>query len=282
MLLGELITTLATKVGIESDNESLKKAITSIATVEIDDETANKLQSSLLTEVEAKNSPSIKAKFFSEFSDGLDKQLQSEYKGIGLSEERIAEIFSTEPKTTKRISLLNEEIKKEIATAKKAGANKAEIESLEAKYKEQVQQALSEANQLKSINSDLLQKSIDREIDWNYDLGISKHKISESIPSEYRSQLAKQAIKDFLASKDAKTVLVDGKVKLKRLSDETLDVTDLDFDTAISKALADKNLLHVSTVIPPVTTQQVTSPQNQKLNNTFAQNLAKAKQSNGL
>jgi hypothetical protein len=278
MLLGELLTTLATKVGIDNDNESLKNISTSISTLEIDDETANSFTSRLLTEVEAKNNPAIKAKFFSEFSDGLDKQLLTEYKGVGLSDETIQEVFSTEPKTSKRISLLNQKIKDVIDTAKKAGANKSEIESLELKYKEQVQQALSEANQLKSINSELLQKSIDREIDWNFDLGIGKHKISESIPSEYRGQLAKQVVKEFLTQKDAKTVLVDGKIKLKRLSDESLEVTDLDFDTAISKALAEKNLLHVAPNVQPIVTQVTPSGQSQG-QSTFQKNLELSKNS---
>ena len=61
MLLGELITTLAAKVGTDSANESLKQLISLTATIEIDEELAKTFESGLLTANEAKNNPDIKA-----------------------------------------------------------------------------------------------------------------------------------------------------------------------------------------------------------------------------
>ena len=278
MLLGELITTLATKVGIESDNESLKKAITSIATIEIDEETANKLSSGLLTEKEAKNNPEIKAKFFSEFADATDKELNQAFKGLGFSDEQLEQLKATEPKTFKRISKLSEEAKRLIDDAKKSTGNDSKLKDIESQYSLKINELNSQVEAFKNENVNLVNKSIERELDWNFDNLISQHKISQAIPVEYRSQLAKQAVKDYLKSKDAKTVLVDGKVVLKRLSDESLDVTDLDFNTSISKALAEKNLIEVT---QPITTNQrqvINEPSKQK--SVFQQNLDRAKAQN--
>ena len=278
MLLGELITNLATKVGIESDNESLKKAITSIATIEIDEEVANKLSSSLLTEKEAKNNPEIKAKFFSEFADATDKELNQAFKGLGFSDEQLEQIKATEPKTFKRISKLSEEASKLIESAKKSTGNDSKLKEIENQYSQKIAELNSQVEAYKNENLNLVNKTIEKELDWNFDNLISKHNISKAIPDEYRSTLAKQAVKDYLKSKDAKPVLVDGKVVLKRLSDESLDVTDLDFSTSVSKALAEKQLIEVA---PNVTTNQKTvtvEPSKQKT--VFQQNLERAKAQN--
>ena len=278
MLLGELITNLATKVGIESDNESLKKAITSIATIEIDEEVANKLSSSLLTEKEAKNNPEIKAKFFSEFADATDKELNQAFKGLGFSDEQLEQIKATEPKTFKRISKLSEEASKLIESAKKSTGNDSKLKEIEIQYSQKIAELNSQVEAYKNENLNLVNKTIEKELDWNFDNLISKHNISKAIPDEYRSTLAKQAVKDYLKSKDAKPVLVDGKVVLKRLSDESLDVTDLDFSTSVSKALAEKQLIEVA---PNVTTNQKTvtvEPSKQKT--VFQQNLERAKAQN--
>lgn len=275
MLLGELITNLATKVGIESDNESLKKAITSIATIEIDEEVANKLSSSLLTEKEAKNNPEIKAKFFSEFADATDKELNQAFKGLGFSDEQLEQIKATEPKTFKRISKLSEEASKLIESAKKSTGNDSKLKEIENQYSQKIAELNSQVEAYKNENLNLVNKTIEKELDWNFDNLISKHNISKAIPDEYKSTLAKQAVKDYLKSKDAKPVLVDGKVVLKRLSDESLDVTDLDFSTSVSKALAEKQLIEVA---PNVTTNQKTvtvEPSKQKT--VFQQNLERAK-----
>jgi hypothetical protein len=275
MLLGELITTLATKVGIESDNESLKKAITSISSIEIDDETANKLSSNLFTEKEAKNNPEIKAKFFSEFADATDKELNLAFKGLGFSDEQLEQLKATEPKTFKRISKLSEEAKRLIEDAKKSTGNDSKLKDIESQYSLKINELNSQVEAFKNENVNLVNKSIERELDWNFDNLISKHNISKAIPDEYRSNLAKQAVKDYLKSKDAKPVLVDGKVVLKRLSDESLDVTDLDFNTSVSKALAEKQLLEVT---QPITqTQKQVIADTTKKPSVFQQNLERAK-----
>jgi hypothetical protein len=275
MLLGELITTLATKVGIESDNESLKKAITSISSIEIDDETANKLSSNLFTEKEAKNNPEIKAKFFSEFADATDKELNQAFKGLGFSDEQLEQLKATEPKTFKRISKLSEEAKRLIEDAKKSTGNDSKLKDIESQYSLKINELNSQVEAFKNENVNLVNKSIERELDWNFDNLISKHNISKAIPDEYRSNLAKQAVKDYLKSKDAKPVLIDGKVVLKRLSDESLDVTDLDFNTSVSKALAEKQLLEVT---QPITqTQKQVIADTTKKPSVFQQNLERAK-----
>jgi hypothetical protein len=282
MLLGELITTLATKVGTDSANESLKQLISLTATIEIDEELAKTFESGLLTANEAKNNPDIKAKFFSEFADATDKELTLAFKGLGLSDEQINELKASEPKTFKRISKLTDEANKLIEAKTKASGNDEKMKALDLEYKSKISELSNQVESFKSANIDLVNQSINKEIDWNMSSFINQHKISESIPSEYRGTLAKQAVSDFFKSKDAKVVLQNGELKLKRLSDESLDVTDLDIKTGIQKALAEKNLLHVATVTPPVVTQQAQAQATKPINNTFAQNLAKAKQSNGL
>jgi hypothetical protein len=282
MLLGEMITNLATKVGTDSANESLKQLISLTATIEIDEELAKTFESGLLTANEAKNNPDIKAKFFSEFADATDKELTLAFKGLGLSDEQINELKASEPKTFKRISKLTDEANKLIEAKTKAGGNDEKLKALDLEYKSKISELSNQVESFKSANIDLVNQSINKEIDWNMLSFINQHKITESIPSEYRGSLAKQAVSDFFKSKDAKVVLQNGELKLKRLSDESLDVTDLDIKTGIQKALAEKNLLHVATVVPPVVTQQAQAQATKPINNTFAQNMAKAKQSNGI
>ena len=282
MLLGEMITNLATKVGTDSANESLKQLISLTATIEIDEDLARTFESSLLTVNEAKNNPDIKSKFFSEFADATDKELTLAFKGLGLSDEQINELKASEPKTFKRISKLTDEANKLIEAKTKASGNDDKLKALDEQYKSKISELSNQVESFKTANIDLVNQSVNKEIDWNMSSFINQHKITESIPSEYRGTLAKQAVSDFFKSKDAKVVLQNGELKLKRLSDESLDVTDLDIKTGIQKALAEKNLLHVATVVTPTVTQQVTAPPTQKVNNTFAQNMAKAKQSNGL
>ena len=282
MLLGEMITNLATKVGTDSANESLKQLISLTATIEIDEDLARTFESSLLTVNEAKNNPDIKSKFFSEFADATDKELTLAFKGLGLSDEQINELKASEPKTFKRISKLTDEANKLIEAKTKASGNDDKLKALDEQYKSKISELSNQVESFKTANIDLVNQSVNKEIGWNMSSFINQHKITESIPSEYRGTLAKQAVSDFFKSKDAKVVLQNGELKLKRLSDESLDVTDLDIKTGIQKALAEKNLLHVATVVTPTVTQQVTAPPTQKVNNTFAQNMAKAKQSNGL
>lgn len=282
MLLGELITTLAAKVGTDSANESLKTIIGLTATIEIDEDLAKTFESGLLTANEAKNNPDIKAKFFSEFADATDKELTLAFKGLGLSDEQINELKASEPKTFKRISKLTDEANKLIEAKTKAGGNDEKLKALDLEYKSKISELSNQVESFKTANIDLVNQSINKEIDWNMSSFINQHKITESIPSEYRGTLAKQAVNDFFKAKDAKVVLQNGELKLKRLSDESLDVTDLDIKTGIQKALAEKNLLHVATVTPPVVTQQAQAQATKPINNTFAQNMAKAKQSNGI
>lgn len=282
MLLGELITTLATKVGTDSANESLKQLISLTATIEIDEELARTFESSLLTVNEAKNNPDIKSKFFSEFADATDKELTLAFKGLGLSDEAINELKASEPKTFKRISKLTDEANKLIEAKTKASGNDDKLKALDEQYKSKISELSNQVESFKTANIDLVNQSVNKEIDWNMSSFISQHKITESIPSEYRGTLAKQAVSDFFKSKDAKVVLQNGELKLKRLSDESLDVTDLDVKTGIQKALAEKNLLQVATVVQPTVVQTATAQPTQKINNAFAQNMAKAKQLNGL
>lgn len=232
----------------------------------------------LFTEKEAKNNPEIKAKFFSEFADATDKELNQAFKGLGFSDEQLEQLKATEPKTFKRISKLSEEAKRLIEDAKKSTGNDSKLKDIESQYSLKINELNSQVEAFKNENVNLVNKSIERELDWNFDNLISKHNISKAIPDEYRSTLAKQAVKDYLKSKDAKPVLVDGKVVLKRLSDESLDVTDLDFNTSVSKALAEKQLLEVTQTITTNQKQVINEPSKQKT--VFQQNLERAKAQN--
>lgn len=272
MKAGDLIKQLAVKTG--TDLTSIEEVITQLGAIDIEDAIAEKMTSNLITSTEAKNNPDIKGHFYSQFADGFDKQLDDNFKKLGLTDEVIAELKAAEPKSSKRTSLYADkvaEIQKDLVKANGKG-NDEKAKQLEGELKD-----AKEALRLSIEQStSLVNKHYEKEIDWNIGSKLSGHKLKEAIPAEFRTSIALETFKEYLKAKDAKVVLENGKMKLKRASDPTLDVTDFDFDTALSKSLADKNLL--DTAVPPPNPKTVEVVAGRKVNNVALDNITKARE----
>jgi hypothetical protein len=230
----------------------------------------------LLSENEAKNNKAVKGHYFSQFADALDEQVIPQFKQIGITDERLAELKATEPSTHKRLNLLVAEAKKLSESLIGADGNKAK--KLQEEYEAKIQSINSEKEMLAKSNSDLLNSFQNERKDWVLESKLASVNFNKSIPLEYQKELGKKAIFDYLNSKDAQIKLENNSLKLKRLSDDSLDVTDFDLDSAIGKALAEKNLIEVTQTTQP-------QPQNQQRQNShstlsaFQKNLQQIKNS---
>lgn len=263
MQLEDLIKKLAEKSGI---------SLNEIIGAEIEEEIATKMLTNLFSINEAKNDKSVKGHFFAQFSDGLDSQLNS-FKEFGISEEKLSELKATEPSTFKRLNILVNEAKK--LSENFANADGSKAKKIQEEYESKLNQILSEKESLSKTNLDLLNQFNNERTDWILEQKLSNHKISNAIPLEYRNEIAKKTINDYLINKDAKVVLENKQLRLKRISDETLDVLDFDLETAISKSLAEKNLLEVATQQAQTTAPTYSNTQN--TNSTLSANIEKIK-----
>ncbi len=271
MKISETLKKLAEKSGQTIDNEILSK----LDLVEIDDAIAESMFTKLLSENEAKNNKSVKGHYFSQFADALDEQVIPQFKAFGITDERFAELKATEPSTHKRLNLL-------VADAKKLGesligADGTKAKKLQEEYEAKIQAINSEKEMLSKSNSDLLHSFNNERKDWVLESKLANINFNKSIPLEYQKELGKKAILDYLTSKDAQIKLENNSLKLKRLSDDSLDVTDFDLDSAIGKALADKQLIEVTQ--PKTIQQPIQQRETQQTLSAFQRNLQNIKNS---
>ena len=271
MKAGDLIKKLADKTG--ADLTALEAEITQqLSAIDIDDALAEKISNSLLTANEAKNSPDIKSHFYANFADGFDRQLDDSFKSLGLTDEVIAELKASEPKTSKRTSLYAakvSELQKELAKSQGKGNDEKAL-----KLAEDLKDAQSQLRASIDTNTKLVTDHLDKEIDWRLGSELSNYELKKSIPSEYKSEIASRAVKDFLKTNDAKMVLENGVLKLKRASDSSLEVTDFDLKTALNKSLSEKDLIETAIAASP--SQPVIVEAGNKGSNYQSENFRKA------
>lgn len=131
--LGELINSMALKAGVPADNEELKALLTApeLTTIKIPDELNSTIDKNLLSlEAANNNHPAIRAKYHSQFWDGIEKFLGRTIEDAGFTDQDMAEIKAA-AKTGDRMEVIISKLK---AAKGKPGADKeglnAKIEQL--------------------------------------------------------------------------------------------------------------------------------------------------------
>src|SRR3990167_981894 len=121
--LGEYLTELAKKAGIDIEDAKLKEVVTKVATQEIDDSIVTKLNASYMTTEAAKQNPDIKKHFTASVLNGLDTELDSILSDSEFSDDLRAQI-KAEKSSYKRVPMLVKAVKE--LEAAKAGASKGD------------------------------------------------------------------------------------------------------------------------------------------------------------
>jgi hypothetical protein len=277
LLLGELITELATKAGVPSDSESLKQAVTQINALTIEDDLASGIKSGLMSLNDAKNHPQVKGHFFAQFSDAVDSELETNLRKVGLSDEELAEVKQAEKSTFKRISAYTGKIK--ALQDKMAQATKADDPEKYKKFEAELNEQKALAAQAIEASRMLEAKYNEERTDWQLQGLLSKHEISPSIPEQFRGKIAREALSDFLRKQDAKIVYDNGQLVMRRASDPSLAFPELDAEKAVSRALAEANLLKKAEPPKPANPASTFTPAPG--NDVTSSNFEKARQMSG-
>lgn len=125
--IGQVFNSLAIKAGIAVDNPALKSLLASpeLASINVDDELVNTIDSGLLSLEAAKNDhPEIKKVYTAKAYNGMDKHLLTLIESDTFDQADLDEI-KREPSTSKKYELVISKLKAAKATAK--GADKDEI-----------------------------------------------------------------------------------------------------------------------------------------------------------
>lgn len=266
--LGDILNTLFTKAGIDTDNPSVVALLQNevIFKADIEDTVAEQMQSNLHTveSARAKLTNEIKALTYA----GVDAELNTAMAEMELSEDLKASILA-ERSTPKRAALLAKKIK-ETESAKSQSNNKGEKAELQ-----------NEINQLKALHSqtqndykaqiDALKSQHENEaIDWQLTSSLSTYNYAlGDIAPELKIQTAKTALANAMSAEGVKVVKENNQLKLVTAKDGTdyfsKQNTKVDLKAFVEQTLAQNKLLAVSNgqAAAPVKTngQTITTPQ---------------------
>lgn len=249
MLLAELLSNLAAKTGTKTDSEEFKKIIAATAAIDVSEEITTQL-SGLFNFNEAKNNPTIKNHYFSQFADTYDPQTEKLMESIGLDRTAIDEIKASEKSVFKRIGIYQDKVSEILKKKESGGNSKKEIEQYQTEINELNKKIKAELQAKDDVISNLKKEFENTEIDWQVEALIPRDKLNNLIPEKFRLKNAKEAINDYISKSGAKIIKKDGQLKLVRATDSALDFTDSDLKTLIEKGLAENDLFQVGTGEP--------------------------------
>jgi len=129
--LGEFLNALFLNAGVEVDNDTLKKIVTTTATSEIDQALVDKFNQSYLTINSAKNNPELKKHFYAVAMNGLDTELDNTMLELGLTDDVVNEI-KAEKSSFKKAALLAKKVKS-LEVEKSSTGSKTEKAEIQAK-----------------------------------------------------------------------------------------------------------------------------------------------------
>jgi len=148
--IGQVFNELALKAGILADNPALKSLLASpeLANIQVPDELITGIDNGLLSLDAAKNNhPVVKAKYFADAYDGMDKQLLALVASDTFDQADLDEI-KAEKSTSKKAELIVTKLKAAKASAK--GADKDEINRQLAAAHETARLAKEEVGKVKN------------------------------------------------------------------------------------------------------------------------------------
>ena len=217
--IGTLLNNLAKKAGYNTESPEFTDILS--ANLEIPDELNEALNSKLLTEESAKNSPALKKHFRSSILDGVDKNILSLFDEFEFDDATRQEITGIE-NTYERIPALAKKVRD--LESQKASAGKTD----KAQLQEQINRLNQEKAQLIKQYDDQI-KSIRQEAQNEITTTLFRNSLAEvdlaedQFDRETMLTLAEQRLNKELAAQGAKVVNKNGVLTLVQASDEALD-----------------------------------------------------------
>lgn len=258
MKTGDFLNKLATKSGIDKADKALIDLLSKseFANMEIPDELANKIDSSLMDLEAAKANPEIRKIIKGETLNGADSMITKLITELGFTDDEVSDVIADKNTFTKIEKLVKKT--SELAT-KKAGAKPADKEAIQKQLDDlngQIRTAKeAHTNEVKSIKA-----THETEL-TNFELinMISDKKLAlpAEMPAKVKNDIVLNAIKSELAAKGLQIVNENGIRSVKK-ADGT-DAYDegnrkIALTGLIDGVLAQNKLLAVTTepVTPPV------------------------------
>lgn len=275
MKLGDLLNSLATKIGAQNE-QSLVSLLSSseIANREIDDSLAGMLDSRLMSLDGAKNNRDVLNHYKPIILKGIDDKF-----AIVAEQYGIADSMSAEKSTYNKFDILTSALEKKIEELKKngSGADKdAEVKNLTAQLQglqKQLQDlTAAKDGEIAKLKDDNAKTQLDMLV--NFELG-SKQYANKDL-GDTNVTIARALLDKALLEHKAVLVNDNGQLRIRQAENTALDVLDasnnpLKFADFTNKLLADKHMLTVSGGAPaPQNKPQVQQPAQLQDNGTFS------------
>lgn len=261
MKLGELIASIAEKVGFDVTDESLKELVGSQLDVP---EPISSGIDKLMTEEAAKSNPIIKKHYLDNMANGQNKNLDLLAADYGLSQEERDEIF----RDNKTVSDKHKAIVAKVAEKSKGNKDskdesKAIIEKLNADLREA--RALTESK-VSELTTQFENERLNDQV-----IGAFMGKTwSSNYPEDLRPEIAKIALQKEL-DKIGASLVRDGKtVKIVRSENKEQDYFDdknkkITFEELRDNIFANNNFGSISSDTPPPVIPHVSTPTQQQV-----------------
>lgn len=280
MKLGDLLNSLATKVGAQNDQALVSLLSASeIATRDIDDRLAALIDSRLMSLDGAKNNRDV----LNHFKPIVLKAIDDKF-AILAEKYGIADSVGNEKSTYAKIDLLEAEIEKRIAElTKKAsesgGDKEQEVKNLTAQI-QGLQKNLQDLTAAKDGEiAKLKAEAATQQLDMLVNFDLSGKRYANKDLGDTNVTIARALLDKALAENKAVLVNENGQIRIKQADNVNLDVLDasnnpLKFADFTNKILAEKHMLEVSGGNNPQNKPQ--DPPAQPQSNSFADAAAAA------
>lgn len=281
MKLGDLFKSLATKAGVDISDLAKKNAefagLLTLA-VEVPDDVATQIETSLLTLESAKSNGALKSHFFAQLADGFDATLEKIAKKRNLPDDVWATLKG-EKSSIKRMELLEDKLL-ELRDAKDNATSKTEKGQLQ----KQIEDLQAELRTTKEGHTTALeaerQNFSKKELDLTIEAMLAgKNFVNKELPKNVNIITAKTLINQALASGELQAVKKDGVIRI--LKQDGADFYDpqhkkVDADGFFDSVLSSNKMLAVTDPAKPGDTnnQQRTTVHNddRKVNTRMLEN----------
>jgi hypothetical protein len=273
MTLGDFLNKLALQVGMTADDKGLVSILSNaaIATANISDEFATKLQSGLLTVEAAKAHPEIKSHNTALALNALDSELNTLMTEYEIPDEKKTELLA-EKSSYKRVALFTRMVKE--LEGKKSNTSKVDKDKLAI----DIENLNIELRNLKvnsdKEKSDLINAHKVERINWELNNHYSGYEYAnDKLSKEANIRLSQILVSDELAKNGLKIENIDGALKLttKEGTDYFQNNAKVSVSDFLSKTLTTNGVINIAGK-EKQKIQQQNSNQNQNKQN---QNLGK-------
>lgn len=251
MNLGDLLNTMAAKIGAQQDQDFIDLLSSSeIATREVSDELAQRFNSGLMSLEGAKNNTEVLNHFKPIILKAADDKFAILASKYGLEAENAGE-----KSTYKKIDLFESKLAAKIADLENqianGGGKNGDVDKLTKQIAAlQTQMAEQLAAKDKEL-ADYKANAVKQQTDFLINLELNGKKYANADLGDTNIEIARALINKALAEKKALIVNENGVIKLKQSENPQLDYVDAGFKTVTfsdftNSVLAEKHLLEVS------------------------------------